>query len=43
MPNLSQQTLSALIELRYNKTLEWLNSQPDKKQLEGVDLAVSER
>ena len=43
MPNLSQQTLSALIEVRYNKTLEWLNSQPDEKQQEVVDLAVSER
>jgi len=43
MPNLSQQTLSALIEVRYNKTLEWLNSQPDEKQQEVVELAVSER
>ena len=42
MPNLSQQTLSALIEVTY-KTVDWLNSQPDKKQQEVVDLAVSER
>ena len=41
LPNLSQ-TLSALIEVTYNKTVDWLNSQPDEKQ-EVVDLAVSER
>ena len=43
MPNLSQQTLSALTEVTYNKTVDWLNSQPDEKQQEVMDLAVSER
>ena len=43
LPNLSQQTLSALTEVTYNKTVDWLNSQPDEKQQEVVDLAVSER
>ena len=43
LPNLSQQTLSALTEVTYNKTVDWLNSQPDEKQQEVMDLAVSER
>ena len=43
LPNFSQQTLSALTEVTYNKTVDWLNSQPDEKQQEVVDLAVSER
>ena len=34
---------SALIEVTYNKTVDWLSSQSDEKQQEVVDLAVSER
>ena len=43
LPNLSQMARSNLVQVKKNKTLEWLSNLPDDDQSAIVDLAVKQR
>ena len=43
IPNLHQVARSNLVQLKKNKTMQWLHSLPDEQQIQVIDLAVESR